>query len=107
MLGILKKKIIDEQAAMRFWKWFEENEDYLIEKLKTNDPEIVWAIDEVLAPVFPYFKQDLEFQLGFHKNEGELFLFHLNDQYLKRDFELLEKMMPKTLEKRWTLIIEA
>ena len=106
MFGLFAKKEMDQAAARRFWQWFEEKENWIIETYKTNGMAVVWAIDEQLKPIFPYFKKELEFQLGFNEGKGEFFFFHFGNKNLIRDSAALEKMMPAALKERWSFISE-
>ena len=56
--------------------------------------------------MFPYFKQELEFLLGYNNGVGEFFFYHFGKKELIRDGEILGKMMPTTLSERWQLILE-
>ena len=103
---LFAKKEMDVAAAKRFWAWFEEQESWVIENLRTHGMDVVWAIDAQIKPVFPYFKKELEFQLGFNNGKGEFFFFHFGDKNLVRDAETLEGLMPETLKERWTFISE-
>lgn len=106
MFGFFTKKEMDKAAAERFWQWFSEKEAWIIETYKTNGMAVVWAVDEQIKPVFPYFKKELEFQLGFNNGKGEFYFFHFNNKDLIRDSATLESMMPETLKERWTYISE-
>ena len=106
MFGLFAKKEMDKAAAGRFWQWFSEKEAWIIETYKTNGMAVVWTIDEQLKPIFPYFKKELEFQLGFNDGKGEFFFFHFGNKNLVRDSAALEAMMPTTLKERWTFISE-
>lgn len=94
-------------AAENFWKWFVENNDWIINNVNTNGMDVIWAIDEQIKPVFPYFRKELEFQLGFNDGVGEFFFFHFNDRNLKRDAEIFKSMIPNELAKTWEVILEA
>ncbi len=100
------KKEMDKIAAKNFWLWFSENEDWIIKTLKGNGSDVVFAIDEELKPIFPYWKKELEFRLGFNAGKGEFFFFYMGNKNLKRDGETLAKMMPQGLAERWTVILE-
>ena len=65
------------------------------------------AVDEKLKPVFPYWKKELEFQMGYNEGQGEIFFFRFNNRNLVRDAEKLETLMPQTLKKTWRFIAEA
>ena len=106
MLSIFAKKVMNEDAAKHFWVWFEENEAWIIDCISKSDAAFIWAIDEQLKPVFPYFKQELEFLLGYNNGVGEFFFYHFGKKELIRDGEILGKMMPATLSDRWQLILE-
>jgi hypothetical protein len=103
---LFAKKEMDVTAAKRFWAWFEELEGWMIENLRSHGMDVVWAIDAQIKPVFPYFKKELEFQLGFNNGKGEFFFFHFGDKHLIRDAETLASMMPENLKDRWTFIAE-
>lgn len=105
MFSLFSKKM-NEEAAKNFWKWFEENEAWIIDCINKSDAAFVWAIDERLKPVFPYFKGELEFQLGYNHQEGEFFFFHFGKKELIRDGETLGKMMPSSIAKNWKFILE-
>lgn len=100
------KKKMNAEAAERFWQWFAEKESWIIDNINTNGIDVVWAIDEQLKPVFPYFKKELEFQLGYNNGIGEFFFFHFGNKNLIADAQQLESMMPDTLRKNWKFIAE-
>lgn len=106
MFSMFSKKSMNEDAAKSFWLWFEEQEDRIINCIANNDSDFIWAIDERLKPVFPYFKGELEFQLGYNDDVGEFFFFHLGQKELIRDGETLGKMMPEKIAKKWKFILE-
>ena len=106
MFSLFAKKSMNEEAANAFWKWFAEKEKWIINCILNHDSAFVWAIDENLKPVFPYFKGELEFQLGYNNGVGEFFFFHFGKKDLVRDGETLGKMMPSEIAKRWKLILE-
>ncbi len=105
-MGLFSKKEMDTAAAEAFWAWFAEQEEWILANLKTNGMDVVWAIDARIKPVFPYFKKELEFQLGFNEGKGEFFFFHFGNKHLMRDGERLAEMMPEGLRGRWTVILE-
>lgn len=97
---------MNEDAAISFWKWFEEQENWIIDCIAKSDAAFVWAIDERLKPVFPYFSGELEFQLGYNDGVGEFFFFHFGKKELVRDAQTLANMMPATVANKWTFILE-
>lgn len=97
---------MNEDAAKSFWTWFEKNEEWIIQCITNHDSAFVWAIDEELKPVFPYFKGELEFQLGYNDGAGEFFFFHFGKKELIRDGEALGKLMPAEIAKRWQFILD-
>ena len=107
MFGLFTKKEMNLEAAKAFWGWFTEKEEWIIANIKTNGMDVVWAVDAVLKPVFPYFKKELEFQMGFNDGKGEFFFFHLGNKNLMRDAEAFAAMMPESLKENWKFIIEA
>lgn len=100
-MGLFSKKEIDNAAAEAFWTWFADDEERIIEALGRYDMDIVREIDGHLAPVFPYYKEELEFQLGFSDGMGEFIFFHLGDKHLRCDSKLLAGLMPPSLRERW------
>jgi hypothetical protein len=106
MFRIFGKKEMDKIAAKNFWVWFAENEEWIIQNLKTNGMEVVDVIDKELKSLFPYYKKELEFQLGFHEGKGEFFFFHMGNRSLMHDAGVLKGMMASKLQARWTFIIE-
>ena len=107
MLSFFAKKVMDEAAAKAFWEWFSEKETWIIDCIANHDSAFVWAIDEQLKPIFPYFKGELEFQLGYNNGVGEFFFFHFGKKELMRDAQMLGEMMPSALAERWKFIMEA
>ena len=93
-------------SAKAFWLWFAEKEEWIKANLGVNGMDVVWAIDAQIKPVFPYFKKELEFQLGFNDGKGEFFFFHFGNKNLMRDGQALAEMMPEALKERWTVILE-
>lgn len=65
------KKEMNLQEAEKFWNWFEENEDWIKVNLKIRGLAVVEAVDEKLKPVFPYWKKELEFQMGYNEGQGK------------------------------------
>ena len=106
MFSLFAKKAMNEAAAKSFWMWFEENEEWIISCITNHDSAFVWAIDERLKTVFPYFKGELEFQLGYNEGVGEFFFFHFGKKELIRDGETLGKLMPAEIAKRWQFILD-
>ena len=106
MFSLFAKKVMNKEAAKAFWIWFAEKEEWLIGCISNHDSAFVWAIDEKLKLVFPYFKGELEFQLGYNNGVGEFFFFHFGKKDLARDGEALGKMMPPEIAKNWKLILE-
>ncbi len=105
MFGFAKKEM-DLSAAKAFWEWFATKEEWICRCAEAGDSQMVWAVDEQIKPVFPYFKKELEFQLGYNDGQGEFFFFHLGNRFLMRDGAQLGKLMPPELAKRWTFILE-
>lgn len=97
---------MDEDAAKSFWLWFAENEEWIIDCISNHDSAFVWAIDERLKPVFPYFKGELEFQLGYNDGVGEFFFLHFGKKELVRDGETLGRLMPMETAQRWRFILD-
>jgi len=106
MFSFFTKKGMNIDAAKSFWSWFEENEKWIIECIDKRDSAFVWAIDEKLKPVFPYFKGELEFQLGYNDGFGEFFFFHFGKKDLIRDAKTLEELMPPAIAGSWKFICE-
>lgn len=106
MFSLFSKKCMNEEAAQLFWAWFEEKETWIIDCISNHDSSFIWAIDERLKPVFPYFKKELEFQLGYNNGIGGFFFFHFGKRGLVRDAHILGEMMPVELAKRWQFILE-
>lgn len=99
-------KKMNEEAAKAFWAWFEAQEKWIIDCIAKSDSAFIWEIDKRLKPVFPYFRGELEFQLGYNDQKGEFFFFHFGKKELMRDGETLGKMMPPILANNWTFILE-
>lgn len=106
MFSLFSKKVMNEEAAKSFWIWFEEQETWIINCISNHDSAFIWAIDERLKPVFPYFKGELEFQLGYNNEVGEFFFFHFGKRELARDAQTLGEMMPATIANKWKFILE-
>ena len=106
MFYLFTRKIMNVEAAKSFWVWFTENEEWVINCIANHDSAFVWAIDERLKPVFPYFKGELEFQLGYSDGVGEFFFFHFGKKELVRDGETLGKLMTTEIAKRWQFILD-
>ena len=106
MFNLFSKKAMNEAAAKAFWVWFEQQETWIIDCISKSDSAFVWAIDERLKPVFPYFKGELEFQLGYNDGVGEFFFFHLGEKELARDGEAFGTMMSSNISSRWKFILK-
>ena len=106
MFTLFKKKM-NVKATEEFWAWFADNEEWIISTYKTDGMKVVMAVDERIKPIFPYFKKELEFQLGFNDGKGEFFFFHLGNKNLIKDGKALGEMMPHQLQQRWSYFIEA
>ncbi len=101
-----KKKEMNTTAANQFWKWFVENEQWIIDNIHTNGMDVVWAVDARIKPVFPYFKKELEFELGYNNGVGEFFFFHFGNRKLISDAQKLKELMPESLRRNWMFIAE-
>ena len=106
MFSLFAKKEMNVDAAKSFWMWFQEQEAWIIDCITKHDSAFVWAIDERLKPVFPYFKGELEFQLGYNDNKGEFFFFHFGKKELIRDAQILGELMPSSVTDNWTFICD-
>ena len=106
MFSLFTKKTMNEDAAKAFWVWFAEKEEWVINCIANHDSAFVWAIDERLKSVFPYFKGELEFQLGYNDGVVEFFFFHFGKKELIRDGEILGKIMPVEIAKNWKFILD-
>ena len=106
MFSLFKDKNINISEATNFWKWFEENEEWVIDCISKSNPEFIWKIDSLLKKDFPYFKKELEFELGINKSVKEFYFYHFGNKYLIRDSEILKNMMPENIAKRWKFFIE-
>ena len=100
---------MDEAAARAFWGWFAENEEKIIEKLSGSGAmEVIGWVDEKICPVFPYAVGDMiHFELGFNNGQGEIFLFHTDDEQFRTDYEAFAAMLPEELKPRWTVKVQA
>ena len=100
---------MDEAAAGHFWAWFRENEEKIIEKLiGSGAVEVIGWVDEKICPVFPYMDADMvHFELGFNNGQGEIFLFHNEDEKLRADYETFAAMLPEELQNRWIVKVQA
>lgn len=103
---LFSKKEMNVAAAEKFWQWFAEQEQWIIDNINTNGLDVVLVIDAQIKPVFPYFKNELEFQLGYNEGKGEFFFFHFGNRHLMADSQKLKQMMPDTLAEHWTFISE-
>lgn len=105
------KPEMDQEAAAAFWKWFEEGQDTIVERINAGGEdakEMIWVINNWLAPVFPYEKEeDIEFQLGANDAGNEFIMYHFNKEQMKADAEALGEMMPESLRENWTYTTEA
>ncbi len=106
-----QKKEMDRQAAMAFWNWFVENEEWIILQSKNSETaKLIAAIDAELTKVFPYARnEEIQFLVGANHGIGtsginEFFFFHCGKRALKRDGEVLKSMKPDSLN--WTVLIE-
>ena len=100
---------MDEAAARDFWVWFGENEEKIIEKLSGNGAmEVIGWVDEKICPVFPYVVGNMiHFELGFNNGQGEIFLFHNDDEQFRTDYEAFAAMLPEELKNRWTVKVQS
>ena len=103
---LFSKKEMNIVAAEQFWQWFNQQEQWIIDNIKNNSMDVVWAIDAQMKPIFPYFKKELEFQLGYNEGKGQLFFFHFGNKHLIADSQKLKQMMPDTIADHWTFIAE-
>lgn len=107
----VKQEQPDEDAALRFWSWFAQKEEELVEKILTGGEHRELAMAKIrarLAAVFPYEKPEaIEFQIGGDGEKNELVVFHLNALPMKDDAEKLGGEMPETLKERWRYRTEA
>lgn len=97
---------INEEAAKEFWAWFGQQEDWIKDCIAKQDSAFIWAIDERLKPVFPYFQKELEFQLGYNDDVGEFFFYHFGKKQLAHDGKILGSMMPPAIAKNWQFILQ-
>ena len=107
MFSFLSKKRMNEEAAKAFWMWFEKEEAWIIDCISKNDSSVIWAVDEKLKLAFPYYSDEIEFQLGFNNEQGEFFFFHDYRKELMKDSEKFGALMTPKIASRWSYIVEA
>lgn len=96
------KAHIDITAGKNFWQWFSDNEEWIKANLYDKSSNVMDSIDEKLIPVFPYFKKELSFQLGYKPDMGVFYFYCFHDNQLKNDAEILKTLMPENLAKFWS-----
>ncbi len=106
MFSIFTKKVMNEELAKEFWLWFEEKEDWIKECISNGNIEFIGEIDKRLKPIFPYFKKELEFLLGYNDGIGEFYFYHFYNKDLMRDGEKLKALMPSSIASKWKFILE-
>ena len=102
---MFKKKTMSEFHAKAFWKWFKRNEIWIITKYNTSRNAVLWAIEEKLAPVFPYLKGEIAFNLAFQPEMGEFIISASDNEKLMKDAEILKSIMPAELCDHWEFTI--
>ena len=98
---------MDVEEAKAFWEWFESEEAWIIECISKNDASVIWAVDERIKQVFPYYRDEVEFQLGFNDGQGEFFFYHAYVKILMRESEKFGSLMTPKIASRWNYIVEA
>lgn len=103
--------IPEENWMEKFWAWFEQNEEEIVDKTLEGgeEAEIIAARLRIrLAAVFSYEKPDnIEFSLGGDGEKNSLSVYHFNRERMKADAELLGQQMPESLRERWNYFTEA
>ena len=100
------RKEADPAAIAAFWNWFSANEQWIIDNIRGNAMAVIEAVDLHLKPVFPFFRKELEFQMGCNNGVGEFFFFDLRNANLRRGGKALGEAMPENLKKNWKFIME-
>lgn len=101
MFGFFRKTRMDITAAQVFWKWFAENEEWIIDNIPKDPQNVILTINEFITPVFPYYYYQLDFEVGVDR---ELSVFDCGYIELRRDIKRFKKMMPADLKQRWTFL---
>lgn len=95
----------------RFWSWFAENEEKIVDKTLEGgeEAEIITARLRVrLAVVFPYERpENIEFRIDGNGEKNCLSVYHFNNEQMRADAEALIAAMPETLSQRWVCETEA
>ena len=100
------RKEADPAAIAAFWNWFSANEQWIIDNIRGNAMAVIEAVDQHLKPVFPFFRKELEFQMGYNDGVGEFFFFDLRNSNLQRGGKALGEARPENLKKNWKFIME-
>lgn len=107
----VEEEVPQENTQEKFWTWFAENEDDIVDKTMEGgeEAEIITARLRVrLAVVFPYEKpENIEFSLGGDGEKNRLAVYHFNNERMKADAEKLVQAMPAELAERWICETEA
>ena len=53
---LFSKKEMNVAAAEKFWQWFAEQEQWIIDNINTNGLDVVLVIDAQIKPVIPNIK---------------------------------------------------
>ena len=106
MFSVLRRKRIKIDEAKSFWVWFDTEEEWIIDCISKNDASVIWEVDKRIKAVFPYFRDELEFQLGFNNGRGEFFFYHDYRKELMKDSAKFGALMTPKIAGRWKYIVE-
>lgn len=99
------------QRAEKFWQWFTEHEDEIIDLSSAggDQEEIINArVRARLALVFSYERPgEIEFSLNNDGEKNVLSVYHFNKEKMRSDAQELGTMMPNALKENWKYETEA
>ena len=88
----------DDMGIYQYWRAWDgsdEHESY-------NFTYLDRVMDSYLAAGLRPF-----IELGFNNGQGEIFLFHNDDEQFRTDYEAFAAMLPEELKTRWTVKVQA
>ena len=109
MFGIFKKRPVDDEKVKNFVKWFVENNEAIIDSLNNDAMEFLNAVEYQLSLVYrDGFHGNIEFQYGYNDITGkyELYLFHLNNKFLKEATAKIKEELESQIGEKWTVFVE-
>ncbi len=98
---------LQEEAVAAFWNWFlreQKGLQFLLSEKKAE--EVLNRMTDMLQPVVPFLKKDIEMEISLEKEDYKIDLFDMYMVGLQNAYESLLQAHPAEVDACWSFSLE-